>query len=97
MFKTLNRLFDHIRRWKYVETKYNPTRSLAQNCVLGSEKERAQNLEKIYEWNYENLRGDWNHITKRTRKGRLCQERIKHFFVFKRSGDAVAFKLQWDE
>lgn len=97
MFKILNKLLDYIRRWKYIETKYDPERSLAQNAVMGSDKTRAQDLEKIYEWNYENLRGEWDHISKWIKKGRLCKAKTKHFFVFKRSGDAVAFKLQWDE
>lgn len=72
-------------------------RSLAHNAVMGADKSRARDLEKIYEWNYENLRGDWNHISNQTRKGRLCLETQKYFFVFKRKEDAVAFKLQWEE
>lgn len=97
MLESINKLFDCFRKWNYIETGYNPNKSLAYGCTLGSDKERAQKLEKIYEWNYNNLRGEWNHISKYTRKGKLCSGAYKHFFVFKRKEDAVAFKIQWAE
>ena len=97
MLESINVLLDRFRKWKYIETEYDPKKSLAYGCTLGSVRERAGKLETIYEWNYDNLRGEWNHISKYTRKGRLCSGAYKHFFVFKRQEDAVAFKLQWAE
>lgn len=97
MLESVSKLFDRFRKWTYVETKYDPLKSFSQNTILHSEKDRAQKLEDIYEWNYDNLRGDWNHVTKWTKKGPLCRATEKYFFAFKRKEDAVAFKLQWTE
>lgn len=97
MLEPINKLFDRLRKWNYIKTGYDPRESLAYGCTLGSSKERSRKLEKIYEWNYGNLRGEWSHISKYTRKGKLCSGVCKHFFVFKRKEDAVAFKIQWAE
>lgn len=97
MLETINKLFDCIRKWKYIETKYDPRRCFARDWPTSSAKSRYEELEKIYEWNYDNLKGDWNHISRKVKKGRLCRAIEKHFFIFKREGDAVAFKLQWAE
>ena len=97
MLESINKLFDYFRKWNYIETDYDPTKSLAHGCTLGGDKERAGELEKRYEWNYDNLTGEWSHISKYTRKGKLCSGTHKHFFVFKRKEDAVAFKLRWTE
>ena len=97
MLRWANNLFDSVRKWKYVETTYDPKQCFAQDWPTSGQKELYDNLEKIYEWNYDNLRGSWNHITKEVSKGRLCRAAKKHFFTFKRKEDAVAFKLQWGE
>lgn len=93
MFK----LFDRFRKWNYIQTKYDPAKSFAKASIMRSEQEKARNLEVIYEWNYDNLRGEWNHVTRWTKRGPLCRSTEKHFFMFKRKEDAVAFKLQWTE
>lgn len=97
MTETTSKLFDYFRRWKYVETKYDPGKCFARDYPLSSQRHRYEELEKIYEWNYDNLRGEWSHIVKVVRKGKLCQRTEKHFFVFKRKEDAVAFRLRWGE
>lgn len=102
MLKLINNLFDYIRSWKYIETKYKPTDSLAyrgsgSTKFFVNQHERGNQLEEIYEWNYDNLRGVWKHISKPTKKGPLCQEVNRNFFVFKREEDIVAFKLKWGE
>jgi len=91
------KLFDHFRRWKYIETKYDPIKCFARDIPLNSERPNFEQLEKVYEWNYANLRGEWSHTSKKVKKGRLCRTTEKHFFAFKRREDAVAFKLQWEE
>ena len=93
----MNKLFDYIRKWKYVETKYDPGQSFARAHPTSGQRPRYEELEKIYEWNYGNLKGNWSHISKYITKGRLCRATEKHFFIFKRKEDAVAFKLQWGE
>lgn len=97
MLEPINKLFDYFRKWNYIETTYDPKKSLSCGCTLGSYRDQARKLEKIYEWNYDNLRGEWDHISKHIRKGKLCSTHYKYFFVFKRKEDAVAFKIQWEE
>lgn len=97
MFKQINKLFDYIRKWKYIETKYDPYHCFKLNSPTSSQKSLYEELERMYEWNYDNLRGEWDHISERTSKGKLCRAAEKYFFVFKRKTDAVAFKLQWGE
>lgn len=97
MLETINRLSDHFRKWKYIETNYDPRRCFARDIPMSTYRSTYQELEKIYEWNYDNLKGEWDHVTKRIKKGRLCRENEKHLFAFKRKEDAVAFKLQWAE
>ncbi len=97
MAETINRLFDSFRKWKYIETKYDPRKCFAYDFPLSQERPQYEQLEKMYEWNYANLRGEWSHTSKNVKKGRLCRTREKHFFIFKRKEDAVAFKLQWGE
>lgn len=97
MLETINKLSDYFRKWKYIETKYDPRKCFARDYPTGGERPRYQELENVYEWNYENLRGEWRHISKQIRKGKLCKTAEKHFFAFKRKEDAVAFKLQWAE
>lgn len=97
MFRTINKLLDYIRKWKYIETEYDPSHRFSRNSPLLNQKSKYESLERIYEWNYDNLRGEWDHFSKHVRKGKLCKATTKHFFVFKRETDAIAFKLQWGE
>lgn len=97
MFRIINNLFDYFRKWKYVETEFNPRDCFSRNSPLRSEVTLFEKLEKIYEWNYDNLEGEWDHFTREIKKGKLCRSTSRHLFAFKRTSDVVAFKLKWTE
>lgn len=95
MLKMADKIFDRFRGWKYIETAYNPKKCYRKDSPMSRQVKSFDKLEIVYEWCYDNLEGEWDHVTREVKKGRLCRATNKHLFAFKRISDMIAFKLQW--